>query len=218
MIFSLSDTVNSEWRANEGKWGKLSNLRFGCVHWWVSVTNILCALENSESQWGEEVSWSQQASGWSQSKTGVAAQEIVHLLQLWNSILDKDSFFLKLSKDNVVFTTSMLRHQVFDNAEHWTPSVMFNLSVFDARNWIATVEMKVIFRIRIDESSRGNLLLVSKSNFSNVLSTWSVFLVGESRMVHVQIGFVLGHQMVATVEFWSMLREPWSSDANVVFR
>lgn len=82
------------------------------------MTNVLCALEDSESERGEEVARGQQASGWSQSEASVATQEVIHLLQLRNSVVDEDSFLLELSEDDVVLAASVLRHKILDDAEH----------------------------------------------------------------------------------------------------
>lgn len=62
----------------------------------------------------------------------------------------------------------------------------------------------------------SSLQFECKSNGSDDLSPFTINLIGESRMVHVQLWFVLGHQVVAVVQFRSVLREPRRLDAYVV--
>lgn len=113
------------------------NLRFGCVHWRVSVTNVLCTLEDAEGERGEEIARSQQTSGRAQRETGISTQEIVHLLQLWDTVLDEDSLSLELGEDHVVLAACVQRHQLFHDFEHRLPGVVLNFRVLDVGNRIA---------------------------------------------------------------------------------
>lgn len=112
------------------------------------MTNVLCALEDTEGERGEEVTRRQQTSGWSQGEAGVAAQEVVHLLQLRDSRLDEDLLLLELGKDLVVLAASVLWHQVLDDAEHGAPSVVLGLGVVDVGNRIAAEEEKKLDKSR----------------------------------------------------------------------
>lgn len=49
---------------------------------------------------------------------------------------------------------------------------------------------------------------VGESDVSDILPTGAIHLIGESRMVHVQLRFVFGHQMVAVVQVPGVSREP----------
>jgi len=100
------------------------------------VTNVLSALEDAESQRSEEVSGRQQTGSWTQCESSVAAQEVVHLLELWNTILDKDFFLLELDEDFVVLAASVLWHQVFDNIENALPSAVLGLGVVNVWNCV----------------------------------------------------------------------------------
>lgn len=102
------------------------------------MANILRALEDAEGQRGQKVARCQQTSGWTQCEAGVAAQKVVHLLQLWKVILDEDLLLLELVEDDVVFAASVFWHQVLDDAEHRRPSVVFGFGVVDVWDWIAT--------------------------------------------------------------------------------
>lgn len=82
------------------------------------MTDILGALEDAEGQRGEEVARCQETGGGTQCETSVATQEVVHLLQLRNAVLDEDLLLLELCEDDIVFAASMLGHQVFDNTEN----------------------------------------------------------------------------------------------------
>ena len=125
----------------------MENLRFGCVHWRVSMTDILCALENAEGQWSQEISWCQETSSWSQCEASVGFQEVVHLLQLWNSVLFKDLLLFKSIEDHVVFAASVFWHQILDNVENWSPCVVFGFGVFDVGNWVTAAGRNLSVKI-----------------------------------------------------------------------
>lgn len=157
-IFVLNVYSEIEWQklnCSRGWWWQsmvygVVNLRFGCVHRRVSVAHILRALEDAEGQRSQKVARCQQTSGWTQCEASVAAQKVVHLLQLWKLILDKDLLLFELVEDYVVLAASVFWHQVFDDAEHRRPSVVFGFGVVDVWDWIATIrEGKMLFRIFI---------------------------------------------------------------------
>lgn len=79
------------------------------------------------------------------------------------------------------------------------------------------LEQQKKFRLVLELSSWGDLLFVSESNFGDFLASSPVFLVGEAGMVHVKVGLVLGHQMVAVVQFAGVSREPRVLGGDVVF-
>jgi len=55
----------------------------------------------------------------------------------------------------------------------------------------------------------SNLLLVGEGNVCYLFATLAVRLVGKSRMRHVQLGLVFGHQVIAVVQLRCMSWEPW---------
>lgn len=198
-------------QANGSNW----NLRFGRVHWRVGVADVLCALEDAEGERCEEVARCKQTSSRSESEASVATQEVIHFLQLWNSVLNEDSFLLELGEDDVVLLACVLWHQLLDDLEDGAPGVVFGLAVVDVWNWVATVRNFQLVRFQALNQTR-NLLFVTESDFSDVLASLTISLISEAWMVHVEIWLVLGHQMVAVVQFRRVLWEPWSSDAHVV--
>lgn len=90
----------------------------------------------------------------------------------------------------------MLLQQTLDGVEHRLPGLVLRLSVVDVRDCVSVT--------------------VGKRNLSNVLATLTVLLVGESGMVHVQVGLVLGHQVVAVVQVGGVLGEPRGLDVHIV--
>lgn len=188
----------------------------------VDVTHILRALEDTESQRSEEVSGCQQTSGRTQCESGVASQEIAHFAQLGKLILTEDSLFLQLGKYATVLGTSVLRHQIDDRVEDGAPGLVLNVGVVNVRNVVTAGEEKNIGRIPLlfeelySQSKSVSLLFECKRNGGNNLSPLAINLIGESGMGHVQLGLVLGHQVIAVVQLRSVFREPWSLDAEVV--
>jgi len=59
------------------------------------------------------------------------------------------------------------------------------------------------------QRATSNLLLVGKGNVCYLFATLAVRLVGKSRMRHVQLGLVFGHQVIAVVQLRCMSWEPW---------
>jgi len=55
----------------------------------------------------------------------------------------------------------------------------------------------------------NNLLLVGEGNLCYSFATLAVRLIGKSRMRHVQLGLVFGHQVIAVVQLRCMSWEPW---------
>lgn len=113
------------------------------MHWRVSVADVLSALEDAEGQRGEKIARCQQASGWTQCEAGVPAQELVHLLQLRNAVLDENLLLLELVEDHVVLAASVFGHQVLHDAEHRSPSVVLSFRIVDGWNGIAADEIKL---------------------------------------------------------------------------
>lgn len=81
------------------------------------MTDILGALEDTECQRGEEISRCQKTSSWAQGEASVALKEVVHLLQLWDSVVFEDLFLFELCKDQVVLAACVLWHQTLDDFE-----------------------------------------------------------------------------------------------------
>lgn len=162
------------------------------------MTHILCALEDAESERGKEVASGEQTSSWTQRESCVLAQKIGHLLQLGQTMIDKDLLILQLLEGGTIFGTSMLGCQILYGAEDRTPGLDLHIGVVDVWDWVSVLE--------------------SESDLSDFLAALAVNLVGESRVVHVEIGFVFGHQMIAVIQLGGVLGEPGSLHTDVVLR
>lgn len=162
----------------------------------VDVTHILGALEDAEGQRGEEVAGGQETGGRTQREASVLPQEIGHLLQLGQAVIHKDLLVLELLEGSPVLGTGMLGCQILDGLEHRAPGLDLHIGVGNVGDRIS--------------------VLVGEGNLGNLLATLAVHLVGESRVVHVQIGLVLGHQVVAVVQLGGVLGEPRGLHGDVV--
>lgn len=160
----------------------------------IDVTNVLGALEHPERKAGQEVSGGEQSSRGTQSESGALLQEIAHFLKLRYTMSLEDLLLLELLKHSLILDASVLRYQVHDRVEHAGPGLVLRLGVGNARNWIA--------------------VFVSERDLGDDLPAGSVLLVGETGMIHVEIGLVLGHQVVAIVELRRVSREPRVLDAD----
>lgn len=173
-------------------------LRFGSVVRRVDMTHILCALEDAERERGEEVACGEQTGGRAQREARVLAQKIGHLLQLRQTMIDEDLLVLQLLEGGTILGTSVFRCQILHGAEDRAPGLHFDIGVVDVWDRISVLE--------------------SESDFGDFLATLTINLVGESGMVHVEIGLVFGHQMVAVIQLGGVLGEPRRLHANVVLR
>jgi len=171
-------------------------LRLGGVVGRVDVAHILGALEDAEGQGGEEVPGGQKTGGRTQRESGVLAQEVGHLLQLGQTVVHEDLLILELLEGGPVLGTGMLGSQILDGLEDRAPGLDLHIGVIDVWDRVS--------------------ILVGEGNLGDVLAALPVDLVGESGMVHVQIGLVLGHQMVAVVQLGGMLGEPGGLHIKVV--
>lgn len=171
-------------------------LRLGSVVRRVDVTHILCALEDAEGERGEEVASGEQTRSGAQREASVLAQEIGHLLQLGQTMIDEDLLVLQLLEGGTVLGASVFRSQILHGAEDRTPGLDLHVGVVDVWDRISVLE--------------------SESDLGNFLATLAVNLVGESRVVHVEIGLVFGHQMVAVIQLRGMLGKPRSLHTDVV--
>lgn len=162
----------------------------------VDVAHVLSALEDAEGQGGEEVAGGQQTGSRAKGESGVLAQEVRHLLQLGQAVVNKDLLVLQLLEGGTVLGTGVLWGQVLDGLEDRTPGLHLHIGVADVGDRIT--------------------VLVGEGNLGDLLAALAVNLVGESGMVHVQIGLVLGHQVVAVVQLGGVLGEPRSLHADIV--
>lgn len=162
----------------------------------VDVTHILCALEDAEGERGEEVASGEQTRSGAQREASVLAQEIGHLLQLGQTMIDEDLLVLQHLEGGAVLGASVFRGQILHGAEDRAPGLDLHVGVVDVWDRISVLE--------------------SESDLGNLLATLAVNLVGETGMVHVEIGLVFGHQMVAVVQLGGVLGEPGSLHADVV--
>lgn len=117
------------------------------MHRRVGMTHILRRLEDAESQRGKEVARCQQPGGWSKRETGIFAQKVIHFLQLWDAIFDKDFLLFESGEDAIVLAAGVLWHEILDDLEHGAPGLMFDFAVVDVGNGIAAVDgnISVIF-------------------------------------------------------------------------
>lgn len=106
----------------------------------------------------------------------------------------EDLFLLQLLEGSSIFHASVFRYQVDDRVEHTRPGLVLGFGVRNVR-----------YRITI---------LVRESDLRNDLPASTILLVSESRMVHVKIRFVFGHQVIAVVELGRVSREPGIFDAD----
>lgn len=160
------------------------------------MAHILGALEDAEGQGGKEVPGSQKTGGRTERESGVLAQKVGHLLQLGQTGLHEDLLILELLEGGPVLGTGVLGSQILNGLEHRAPGLDLHIGV-------------------VDEWDRVSVL-VGECDLGNFLATLAVYLVGESGVVHVQIGLVLGHQMVAVIQFGGVLGEPRSLDIQVI--
>lgn len=162
----------------------------------VDMTDVLGALEYPEGKAGQEVPRRQETGGRSQGESCVLLQEIADLLQLRDTVGLEDPLLLQLLEDPLVLDAGVLRHQVEHGVEDARPGLILRLGVRDAGYRVA--------------------VFVSEGNFGDDLAPGAVLLVGETRMVHVEIRLVLGHQVVAVVEVGGVTGEPGVFDADRV--
>jgi hypothetical protein len=153
-----------------------------------AVADVLGALEHPEGQGGEEVPSGQQSGGGSKREASVLLEEVVHVLQLRNCAHAEDTLLLEHLEHVNVLLASVLLGQLANVSEHGVPGVDFSLHVFDVGNGVAE--------------------LVSESDLGDHLAASAVLLVGEAGVVHVQLGLVLGHKVVAVVQLAGVTREP----------
>lgn len=106
----------------------------------------------------------------------------------------EDLLLLQLLENSLVLDARMLRHQVEHGVEDARPGLVLRLGVGDAGYRVA--------------------VLVSEGDLGDDLASGAVFLVGETGMIHVEIWFVLGHQVVAVVEVGGVTGEPGVFDAD----
>lgn len=111
------------------------------MEWRVDVAHVLSALENTESQRGQEIASGQQTSGRAQCEASVVAQEAAHLLQLWNAAVNEDALFLQFGEDGTVFQAGVLRHQIQYSAEHGAPGLVLNVGVLDVWDGITAAQI-----------------------------------------------------------------------------
>lgn len=112
------------------------------------MTHILRTLEDAERQRGEEVTSGQKTGGRSQGESGVASQKGAHFAELGNAILTEDTFVLEFGEHLAVFGTRMLRHQIDDGVEDGAPGLVLDVCVFDVRDGVTTVKMRLIYGMR----------------------------------------------------------------------
>ena len=160
----------------------------------VDVTNILSALKNSERQTRKEVPSGKKTCSRTKSETGAVLQKIADLLKLWNAMSLKDFLFAKCLECSLIFDASVLWHEIDNGVEYSLPSIVLGLGV--RNQW---------YRIAI---------FISERDFGDDLTTRAIFLVSETRMIHIKIRLVLGHQMITAVELGCVTREPRILDAH----
>lgn len=192
MLQKIDDT-------NSGRYNTCKNpeeryLRFRGVVRSLDMTNVLSALEDPECKARQKVPGREQSSRRSQSKSSVLLQEFADFLQLRYTMRFEDLFFLQLLEGSSIFHASVFRYQVDDRVEHTRPGLVLRFGVRNVR-----------YRVTI---------LVRESDLRNDLPTSTILLVSESRMVHVKIRFVFGHQMIAVVELGRVSWEPGIFDAD----
>lgn len=100
------------------------------------MAHVLGALEDTERERGQEVTSGQQSGGWSQREAGVFAQEIAHLLQLWDAVIDEDLLLLQFVENGDILGTGVLLHQLLDAAEHRRPGLVLDVGVVDVWDWV----------------------------------------------------------------------------------
>lgn len=163
----------------------------------VGVPDVLCGLEYSEGERGEEVPSGEQTSSGAQGESGVLPQEVTDFLQLGDTVRHEDFVGLEHGEYAPVLDARVLGHEVQHGVEHPSPGLVLALGVVNMGDSIS--------------------VFVSECDFGNILPPLAVYLIGEPGVVHVQLGLVLGHQMVALVEVCSVLGEPRVLDGHVVF-
>lgn len=106
----------------------------------------------------------------------------------------EDLFVAELLEYSLILDASVLGHEVDDRVEDAKPGLVLGLGVGNQRDRVS--------------------IFVSECNLRDDLSTGTIFLVRETRVIHVKVRLVLGHQVVATVELRSVTREPRVFDAD----
>lgn len=155
-------------------------LRLGGVVGGVCVPDVLRGLEYSEGERGEEIPGGEQTGRGAQRESGALPEEVTDLLQLGDAVRHEYFVGLEQSEHAPVLEARVLGHQVEHGVEHPRPGLVLGFGVFNVGDGIS--------------------VLVSECDFGNILSPLAINLIGESGVVHVQFGLVLGHQVVAPVE------------------
>lgn len=110
----------------------------------LGVADVLCALEDAESERGQEVASGQQPSRGSQGKSGLSAQEVGHFLELRYLIGPDDALVFHHLESPSVLLAGVLRHQLDDGLVDGTPGLDLVLDVFDFWDLLATTKQNVI--------------------------------------------------------------------------
>lgn len=110
----------------------------------VDVSDVLGALEDAESQGGEEIASGQKAGGRSEGEAGALGQEVGHFLELGNVLGVEDALLLQTPEDSLVFGASMLWHQVDHGVEDRFPGLVLGFGVFDVWDWVTTGTTKKV--------------------------------------------------------------------------
>lgn len=158
------------------------------------MADVLGALEYSESKAGQEVPRRQETGGRSKSESRVLLQEIADFLQLRYTVRLEDPLLLQCLENPLILHARVFRHQVQHSVEDTRPSVVLRFGVGNGGYRVA--------------------VLVGESDFGNDLATGAVLLVGEARVIHVEIRLVLGHQVVAIVEVGGVTGKPGIFNAD----
>lgn len=112
------------------------------MEWRCAVTNVLCALEHTEREAGEEVTGRQQTSRWAESESGVLLQKLVHILELRDLVSSEYVVVLQHLESVPVFHAEVFGHQVQNVVENCGPCTDFVSSIFNDWDQVTTVIIK----------------------------------------------------------------------------
>lgn len=102
------------------------------------MTDVLCALEDSEGEGSQEVSGGEEASGRPQREASLALQEAGDFFKLRDLVGCEDGFLLQEGKRLSVLSTRVLGDQVADCVVHGVPGLDFRIVEFNVRDWVST--------------------------------------------------------------------------------
>ena len=165
-----------------------ADVRFRCIHGLGRVSDVLSAVEDSESQATQEIPRRKQAGHRSEAETGARLQKLRNFFQLGNIIFAETTVLFQKWENVIVLVAGVGLIQGLQVLEHRPPRFLLFLCVL--------------------HSGDGLPMSIVVGNVSKVLPSCSVHRIFKTRVIRIQFRSVAENLIGKSVQLLNGFGEP----------